>query len=149
MAKSSQDIWHLVVLVAGCVFFGDVLIRRVAIHFYWIGPAVMWLWRRLLRRPQEVVADQRLERLRSRKAAVTEQLDERRATTRFEPQLAPGAETAGRDLEEVLKDATGAAPPGPPPPPSQPALTPAQEEKSYTARLLDAKKKARKEHDKK
>ena len=146
-AKSNQDIWHLMVLVAGCVFFADVFIRRVAIHFYWVGPALAWLWQRILHRPREAAADQRLERLRSRKAAVSEQLDERRATARFEPQAPPGGDAAGRDLEEVLRDASGSAPPGPPPPP-QPALTPATEEKSYTARLLDAKKKARKEQDK-
>ncbi|MCY2990356.1 MAG: VWA domain-containing protein [Planctomycetota bacterium] len=148
-AKSNQDIWHLVVLVAGCVFFGDVCIRRVAVDFYWIGPALAWLWQRIRRRPREAVADERLERLRSRKAAVTEQLDERRTTTRFEPQMTSGGETAGRDLEEVLQDASGSAPPGPPPPPSQPSLTPVPEEKSYTARLLDAKKKAWKDRDQK
>ena len=142
-AKSNQDIWHSVVLVAGCVFFGDVCLRRVAIDFYWIGPALVWLWQRIRRRPREAVADERLERLRSRKAAVTEQLDERRATTRFEPQITPGGETAGRDLEAVLQDAGGSAPPDPSPPPSQPSLTPVPEEKSYTARLLDAKQKAR------
>ena len=60
--------------------------------------------------------------------------------------MTSGGETAGRDLEEVLQDASGSAPPGPPPPPNQPSLTPVPEEKSYTARLLDAKKKAWKEH---
>ena len=43
-AISSQDVWPLVLLVAACVFFGDVFVRRVTVHFDWIGPALAWLW---------------------------------------------------------------------------------------------------------
>jgi uncharacterized membrane protein len=148
-AKSHQDLWPLLVLLAGCVFFGDVFIRRVAVHFYWIGPALRWLWRRILRRPREEVADPRLDRLRSRKAAVADEIDERRAAVRFEPQFPAAGAAPARDLAEVLQDAGGAAPPAPPPPVSQPSLTAGQEAQSYTARLLEAKKKARRDQDKK
>jgi uncharacterized membrane protein/Mg-chelatase subunit ChlD len=136
-AVARRDIWPLLLLIAGCAFFGDVLIRRVTVHFYWVVPAVAWAWDRLWRREVVVVADARLERLRSRKAAVVEQLDERRAAVRFEPPPEASAEQTGRSLEDVLKDAAG-----PPPAPGKPTLTSEQEQQSYTSRLLDAKKKA-------
>lgn len=141
-ATSRQDIWPLVVLIAGCVFFGDVLIRRVTVHFYWIGPAAVWLWRRLFRRPAEEAADVRMERLRSRKAEVSEAIDERRAAVRFEPQPPAAGGPPARAVEDVLQEASGAAPSAPPPPAPPPAGTPPKEDASYTARLLEAKKKA-------
>lgn len=148
-ALSNQDLWPLIALAAGCMFFGDVLIRRVAIHFYWILPLGRRLWDRLLRRQREQVADARLERLRSRKAEVSGQLDERRAATRFAPQAPAPGEAPARELDEVLKDAAGETAAPPPPAAPKPSMTAPQDEKSYTARLLDAKKQARKEQDRK
>jgi uncharacterized membrane protein/Mg-chelatase subunit ChlD len=147
-AISRQDVWPLVLLITACVFFADVLVRRVTIHFYWIGPVLAWLWARTLRRPQESGPDERLERLRSRKAEVSEQLDERRAAARFEPQVDEAAGSKPPSLEEVLQEA-GGAPPKPASPRAAagqgPPETPAG--KSYTERLLEAKKKAWKDKD--
>jgi hypothetical protein len=145
-AISRQDIWPLVLLVTAGVFFGDVLVRRVTVHFYWIGPALAWLWARALRRPQEEAPDERMERLRSRKAEVSEQLEERRAAARFEPQADEAGGRPRASLEDVLQEAGGAPPTAAPPRAAadqgQPG-TPA--EKSYTERLLEAKKQAWKE----
>jgi uncharacterized membrane protein len=140
-AKSRQDVWPLILLANAGAFFGYVFLRRVAIHFYWIGPAIRWCWERALRRERQPVADERLERLRSRKAEIAEQLDERRAAARFEPEIPSGADGAPPPLEEVLREA-GGAPAAPPPPPPRPESAPTATEDSYTARLLDAKKKA-------
>ncbi len=146
-ATSRQDIWPLVLLVTACVFFADVLVRRVTIHFYWLGPALAWLWARMRRRPQEAGPDERLERLRSRKAEVSGQLDERRAAARFEPQPDEAAGGKPASLEEVLQQAGGAPPP--PAPPRADASGPPEPTggKSYTERLLEAKKKAWKDKD--
>ena len=143
-AISSKDVWPLFLLLAAAVFLGDVFIRRVTVHFYWVVPAVAWAYNRLLRRPQEEARDEVLERLRNRKAAVTSQIDERRAATRFEPVV---DEQAGpqRDLGEALADAAaggGAAPARPVQQPTVAASSP-QEETTYTERLLAAKKKAK------
>jgi uncharacterized membrane protein len=143
-AISSKDVWPLFLLLAAAVFLADVFVRRVTVHFYWVFPALAWAYNRLLRRPQEEARDEVLERLRNRKAAVTSQIDERRAATRFEPQ--PEAEASPqRELGEVLADAAaggGAAPARPVEQPTVAASSP-QEETTYTERLLAAKKKAK------
>lgn len=89
-----------------------------------------------------------MERLRSRKAAVNEQIDDRRAATRFEPQI---ENTTGQEktLDQVLQDVQGAAlSDNPAKPPAQTSMAPGQaDEDSYTARLLKAKQKARRDEE--
>jgi uncharacterized membrane protein/Mg-chelatase subunit ChlD len=146
-AKSTRDVWPLILLAAACVFFGDVFVRRVTVRFDWIVPATVWLWGRVLRREQAEPGDERLERLRSRKAEIADQIDERRAAARFEPQV----ETDGpaKDLAEVLQEAAGPATAAPPrPKPEEAQLVAEKDEPSYTARLLEAKKKAWKDKPK-
>ncbi len=144
-AISSQDVWPIVLLLAACLFFVDVLVRRVTIHFYWIGPAIRWARDRVFRREREQEDEHQLmDRLRSRKAEIAGQIDQRRAATRFEAQVETdgGAET--RPLDDVIADATGegSAISAPSRPAERPDATPADEDESYTTRLLKAKKKA-------
>ncbi|QDU29832.1 von Willebrand factor type A domain protein [Anatilimnocola aggregata] len=143
-ANSSQDIWPAFLLLAGCVFLADVFVRRVQVNFEWVIPGIMWTWHRLLRREPAITADERMDRLRNLKATVSNQLDERRAAARFEPQVENDA--PARDPNEVLREATagGNTPPIPPPSSSAAAL-PQTEQESYTERLLAAKKKLRKD----
>jgi hypothetical protein len=138
-AISRQDFWPLVLVLAAGVFFGDVFVRRVTVHFYWLGPLLMWVVNRLLRREQAAAPDERLQRLRSRKAAIAEQLDERRAAARFEPQ--PDREAAAQPLEDVVQAMTAPAA-GPAPRAEATPPQPAEDKESYTSRLLEAKKKA-------
>ncbi len=83
-AASSQEIWHWLILLASCVFLGDVFIRRVNVNFDWLLP----LWTRaldiVLRREAAPAQPQYIERLKSRKAEVTGHLEQIRAATRFE-----------------------------------------------------------------
>ena len=140
-AISSEDFWPLFLLIAAGIFLIDVFIRRVTVHFYWIRPALALAYNRVLGRPQEAPRDERLERLRNRKAAVSTQLDERRAAARFEPV----ADEAPRDYDQVLQDAAaGPAQPTQRPAESTPAQTPQSEQETYTERLLAAKKKSKK-----
>jgi uncharacterized membrane protein len=142
-AISSQDIWPWLVLITACFFFGDVFIRRVTVHFYWVGPAVSWVVDRVFRREREEAEDPRMERLRSRKAEIAGQIDERRAATRFEPQVDAASGDAARDLDDVLAEAAGSAVPTPPRPAApQTDIAAEAEQQSYTGRLLEAKKKA-------
>ena len=145
-AISSQDVWPIFLLIAAGVFLADVFIRRVTVHFYWVAPVLAQAYGRLRGHGHEEVRDERLERLRNRKAAVTSQIDERRAAARFEP--TPDAEgfTEPRDYEDVLADASAGADRAPPRPQSQPqSQTPQAEQDTYTERLLAAKKKAKKD----
>lgn len=143
-AISSEDFWPIFLLIAAGIFLVDVFIRRVTVHFYWVLPLLAAAYNRVLGRlPQEQVRDERLERLRNRKAAVSSQIDERRAAARFEPVADDAA--AQRDYDELLAEASAggssAAPPRPAPQ-AQPQ-TPQTEQDTYTERLLAAKKKAK------
>lgn len=147
-AMSSKDIWPYILLIAAGIFLVDIAIRRITIHFYWVQPAVAYAWGRVMRRPQEAVRTEVMERLRSKKAAVTSQLDERRASSRFEPQVDADPATPARELGEVLNDATGgssSAPQRPPQPGPQASQPGGPEQDTYTERLMAAKKKARKD----
>jgi hypothetical protein len=142
-AISSQDIWPILVLITGVFFFGDVFIRRVTVHFYWVGPAISWLLDRLLRREREEVEDQRMDRLRSRKAEIAGQIDQRRSAARFEPQVDDTGDGQPKELDEVLAEATGPETSTPPRRAAPQAEIAAEEdEQTYTGRLLEAKKKA-------
>src|SRR5262249_6197542 len=95
-ATSSQAVWHLLALVAGCLFFFDVFVRRVTGNFEWVGPLAANLRSRILGRPiaPDVVAT--MERLRERKAEVSEGLEQKKAALRFEP-----ADDAKADVESL------------------------------------------------
>lgn len=129
-AASSRDAWPLLVLAAACVFFADVLVRRVQIGWDWLG---RW-WARLRGRKAPIPAEQTLQRLRSRKAEVVSEIEKQRAAARFEPARGAPAEVAAL--------AGPPARPAGPPAPAAPTLAAPSEEESYTARLLKAKQKA-------
>jgi hypothetical protein len=134
-ATSSQETWHWLVLMASCVFLGDVFIRRVSVHFDWLPPLLVRLRDFILRRQAAPAQPQYIERLKSRKAEVAGRLDQLRAATRFELPAQVPADV--KPLDEL-------APPAPPEPKGQgPSLAPEKkEEETYTERLLKAKKKA-------
>ncbi|MFO0869877.1 MAG: VWA domain-containing protein [Pirellulales bacterium] len=146
-AVSSQHVWPWVLLVGAVLFLADVFVRRVQISFEWLAPVLVWFRTRVLGRAAPEPVDTRLERLRSRKAAVSGQLDERRAAVRFAPTADPSAGTSSGGAGEPLQDdvARGGSVVAPPPPPTT-GLTPeAREAESYTARLLKAKQQARRD----
>lgn len=141
-ASSSQDIWFLLVLGACCLFFLDVFVRRVQVSFAWVGPLAGRLWDRILQRQPETSQPEMIERLRSRKAEVVEQVDRFKAAARFEPtESTPGPS----EIQELSEPAGGrvAAPSAQ----ETSIAAETQEENSYTSRLLKAKKKAWQERD--
>jgi uncharacterized membrane protein/Mg-chelatase subunit ChlD len=142
-AVSSDDIWPSFLMLAAAIFLCDVLVRRVAIDFSWIPLGLAAVWNRYRGVDEPAPADERLERLRSRKAAVENQLEARRAATRFEPQ--PESADSSRSVSDVLQSAAGAGEPSPPSASPPPTSAPQTEQETYTERLLAAKKKARKD----
>ncbi len=136
LAKRIRDAWPVFVLAACCLFLGDVFVRRVAVNFDFIGAAV--------RRLQGTASDKdtlvtaRLDALRKNKEALDDSLQRRRASVRFEPTAEPLDSDA--ELDPFAGKTTTEKP--------QPPAESDQGEKSagltYTERLLEAKRKAKK-----
>lgn len=146
-AISSQEFWPWLMVIAAVAFFADVFVRRVQVDvFELLAPAGALFSRYILGRQPEEPADDRMARLRSRKAAVAERLDERRASARFEPTT---DEAPARNLDEVIAEASAQTSAST----SRPETT-APEETSETeddqtlgSRLMRAKKDAHKKKD--
>jgi hypothetical protein len=133
LARSIKDAWPWFVLCGCCLFLADVFVRRVAINFDWIGVAFKKIRGDTEEKDSTVTA--RLDALKKHKEAVGDSLERRRASVRFEP-------TAVDPKEEVdLSDrpTTVTARPTSSEQPSQ-----ADEGPSYTERLLEAKRRAKK-----
>ena len=145
-AVSSQDVWHYLIVLSSCIFFFDVLVRRVTISFAWVAPIAAGVKNFVMRREREPEKVEYMDRLRSRKAEVSETLERRRAAARFEPQ--PDAPVDTSALDETTTGATKAKPPVRATPAQ--TLSPAErEEESYTSRLLKAKKQVWQDREKK
>jgi Mg-chelatase subunit ChlD len=137
-AASSQDVWHLLVFAASCIFLGDVFVRRVTLSFDWMSPLLA-----KLRRRQVATQTATMERLRSRKEEVGQQLEERRAATRYEPRPDEPVEAADIDQQLDLAKPTRQEPTK-----KTETLTPQGEQETYTDRLLKAKRKVWEERNK-
>jgi uncharacterized membrane protein/Mg-chelatase subunit ChlD len=141
-ATSRQDVWQYALLITGLTFFFDVFFRRVQVSFAW-APAMAGRMRdRVLGRQPAAPTPEYISRLRSRKAEVSDQLEQRRAAARFEP-------TADQPVDVSALEEQASAPTAPPPrAPSRAGLSPeAHEEDTYTSRLLKVKKDVRKRTD--
>jgi uncharacterized membrane protein len=141
-ASSSQDAWHYFLLAASCLLFGDVFVRRVQVDLHWMAPIYHRARDFVLRRPEKASEVVMLDRLKSRKAEVSDQLEQRRGAVRFEmPQPDKPADLT------VLEE-----PSAPTPKETKPATAPdiasQKEQESYTERLLKAKKKVWEDREK-
>lgn len=141
-AKSLQDIWPIAVLIGATLFFADVFVRRVALD---LGLPLRMLSAKLRGRGEsksDTERRERLDRLRSSKSNVGEDLDRQKATLQFEEQIdnvaattTNAADTFGVQDKSKLDPSDFQA--------KSPTMQ-ADEEQSYTSRLLDAKRKAKK-----
>jgi uncharacterized membrane protein len=141
-AKSLQDIWPIAVLIGATLFFADVFVRRVALD---LGLPLRMLAARLRGRGEsasDTERRERLDRLRSSKSNVSEDLDRQKANLQYEEQIdnvaatnTDAANAFGVQDKSKLdpSDFQSKAP-----------TMQADEEQSYTSRLLDAKRKAKK-----
>lgn len=145
-AISSQDVWPLFVMLTACIFFADVFVRRVTIGSDWVVPAAQWVRNRLFPNREPAEVEERMQRLRSKKAAIAGEIDDRRAAARFEPVVDEGTEAPAPNLEEIIADANSVQSTDKPKSSASTEMAPdAQDEESYTSRLLKAKQKAWKE----
>ena len=141
---ASRNIWPLLLLLASCVFLADVFVRRVHVSFAWMAPWWTILLGRLLGRDPELPPKETMNRLQSRKAELSQRLENRRSHTRFEsttegnPQVADAAapETTPRPEAPQTKNGKKSL-----------AEQEATDEDSYTSRLLKAKKQVWKDRE--
>ena len=144
-ATSNQDAWHYFLLAACCMLFADVFCRRVHVHFDWVPPLAGRARDWVLRRQPKLAAPEFMQRLQSRKAEVSDHIDQLRAATRFEP-------SPERPVDaEVLEDAAKPSGECEESKPRRPVAgrQPKPEAESYTERLLKAKKKVWDDREKK
>jgi hypothetical protein len=102
-AKSMQPLWPLALLAASVVFLADVFARRVSLGRDMFAPALTGLRALLAGQVQQAAVEQAIERLRSRKAEVTGQWQQRRTAQPFESPARSSrtsiADSASRPLE--------------------------------------------------
>jgi len=135
-ARTSQEAWHYLVLIGSCLFFCDVFVRRVTVNLEWVPPLAERVRNRLFGRDAQPDKVEYMDRLRSRKAEVTGELEQKRAAARFEP-----APDAAVDTSLIESEMAATPAQSKPPEPEKKGLAADQEEETYTSRLLKAKKK--------
>jgi len=135
-----QDVWPWFVLVGCCLFLGDVFVRRVAVGMGWVYTA----WdsiRGAGKKDSAPIA--RLDDLLKSKERVASQLERERMAVRFDAGAAEPAATAQDARDAALRgdasSVTSASRAASVTPDSSPSG-----QLSYTERLLEAKRRARK-----
>jgi hypothetical protein len=154
--RGFTDLWPTLLWLSAVLFLFDVAVRRIAPDLDRIKRSAANAWQKFRGR-EVVVATEYMEKLRSRKAEVGEQIDRSRAATRFEaPPPVPGA-GAGQAApigEPLLEDAIESAAaeqarrPAPTPTPGLAPDAPKPQAESYTNRLLKAKQKVWEDREK-
>lgn len=137
-----QAMWPLILVLGSWIFLADVFVRRVALGTGWINQ-LLAAARRLMGQPENQQISTNLERLRSKKSEISRQLESRQAETRFDPSFDSGKESGKDQLTRVLASEQDREREPPPPRPVKP--TEQQDSQSHTSRLLDAKRKARRQ----
>lgn len=130
--RSIRDVWSWAVLIGCCLFLGDVFVRRVAVSFAWVN-AVLKTAPKAAEDGERLV---RIDHLRASKEQLTAAYKASQGAARFEPEPGqPVATTPRHDgLPEPLPDSSSSA---------DNAWAAQPEEKSYTERLLEAKRRTR------
>jgi hypothetical protein len=151
--RAFAALWPSLLWLAALFFLGDVAVRRVAPDTDRIKLAMANQWRRL--RGQETVkSSDYLEKLKSRKAEVGEQLERSRFASRFDAPTPPVSEAIGTIGEPLLEGRQPGDRPrvgGSTASPTVAGLAPdapKQDEASYTNRLLKAKQRVWEDREK-
>ena len=149
--RGLSPLWPLLLFFAATMFLGDVAIRRVSPDFERIWKLTRDQWEKL--RGREVAPPvEYMEKLKSRKAEVNDQIDRSRAATRYEAPAPSDAPPSPNVVDELMQGGTTAARPAErrpqPPSPGLAADGPKPEAESYTNRLLKAKNKVWEDREK-
>ncbi|MCC9655684.1 VWA domain-containing protein [Rhodopirellula halodulae] len=138
-ARRIRDAWPWFVLAACVLFFTDVLVRRVAIRF---GFLKVW-WKRIAGEPQpEPTAITRLDQLKQSKEDATKQ---RRGNSRFEPESLDMGGSQSADIEGLDRSSDQPGQTGSSSTQLGSSSSSSDGGQSYTERLLEAKRRAKKQ----
>ncbi len=151
--RGLSPLWPLLLFFSALMFLGDVAVRRVSPDFERMGKLIRDQYEKL--RGREVAPPvEYMEKLKGRKAEVTDQIERSRAATRYEapPPSEPGAPAVSVVDELIQGGATASSRPAErrpstPTPGMAPAPAPPAAE-SYTNRLLKAKQKVWEDREK-
>jgi uncharacterized membrane protein len=144
-AKSLMDVWPIAILIGASLFFADVFVRRVAVD---LGLPLRLVAEKLrLRRVKSASLESerksRLDRLRNSKSNASNDLDKQRASTQFSPD--PEFSASSTSASEAFNASVSKANRSEGLTADKPSMG-VEEEQSYTSRLLDAKRKAKKKN---
>jgi uncharacterized membrane protein len=150
--RSFGALWPALLWLAACLFLGDVAVRRLAFDFDRMREAALNEWRRL-RGQEGVTSSEYMDKLKSRKAEVDEQLDRSRGATKPDGEPAPFLTEArsGPIGEPLLEGGMAGDQPRAAEKTQAPSLAVAPaavESESYTNRLLKAKQRVWEEREK-
>ena len=147
--RAPKDLWPTLLWWASMLFLADVAVRRIAPDVDRLRRGVSDAWTKFRGRDVEAPVEY-MEKLRSRKAEVVDQIDRGRAT-RFE---APIPDGPAPPVDEPLLGGPASTAPEtakPSPKSSKPGLAPSEkpaEAESYADRLMKAKRKVWEGRDK-
>lgn len=142
---TSRQVWPWLLIFASHVFFGDILVRRVAIDFSEWQRKIRRAWRSLQR--HEGPNAETFESLRKTKAKVGESLERKRTSLNFEPiseEIEAGQEQVNLPAKGMESQSHH---PAAGTPTKDPPGAPTETDESFTARLLRAKKNVQKDKE--
>ena len=137
-----ESMWPYLLVLGAWVFLSDVFVRRVAVGTEWIGASWRYVRERLTGKKDEVLATN-MERLRSKKSEISRQLESKKNEMRFEPTIENEARSGKEQLTRVLESERDRE--IEPPVPKTIKDIEKKEETPHTSRLLDAKRRARRD----
>jgi hypothetical protein len=143
--RNLQPIWYWLVFFTGVGLFFDVAVRRIAVQPAEAAAAAVRVWERLRGRAGAIVqAPEFIDRLQSRKAKVSEALEQLRAARRFDGGERVVAAPGGAD--ELAGAGVGAPSTRPAAPPR---IAPEKQEEpvDYASRLMKAKQRVWQERE--
>ncbi len=144
-AKSLKDVWPIALLLGSTLFFADVFVRRVALD---LGKPLRKMAQWIQRSRHTEVDEKRqasLDRLRSSKSQVSGELDRQRASASFEiPDPATSEVPSANQPSGLDRFGSETSRQSGPSAPSAPPSMQTDDEQSYTSRLLEAKRQAKK-----
>lgn len=139
-AMSLQDIWPICLLIGAFCLFADIFVRRVSVDYLY---PLRWVAAKLNpgESAQDIERKESLQRLRSRKTQVSGQIEQAKASTRFE---AGDPVADSQTLDEAMASRTTSQQEAASARKEQLGMEQKQESEGYTSRLLAAKKAAQK-----
>ncbi|WP_435009439.1 VWA domain-containing protein [Tundrisphaera lichenicola] len=150
--RALSPLWPLLLFFSATMFLGDVAIRRVSPDFERMGRLIRDQWQKM--RGREVAPPvEYMEKLKSRKAEVGDQIDRSRAATRYEAPPPSDIAQVPNVVEDLMKGGAAANRPAAErrPQTQAPGMAPTgpqAEPESYTNRLLKAKNKVWEDREK-